>query len=264
MQGGIGLTSHQGAPIEAAVRQMRRELDGAGSGSFRSAIQAVLTRRLPSHRYRITSGVVAGNGDENIVDGPLVLVDAATSPVMPLDENGGELLLADAVHGAIQIVDFLDADSLKSAIDSVRSLKRLKRPPMVDEGRVQNPYIGAVIARSGMPGEALLKAVAKANQALAFSEQIDLICVLDQGIITFVEVDPDGSITIELPVQASARWRLGWISLGEDAFLAFYLILWQTLAAQVLRAPSIYPLLRMLSTSKSSVIPDPQGTDPGE
>jgi len=192
-----------------------------------------------------------------------LLVEPQNSPAMPL-ANGAELVPADAVYGAVEAIDELSRESLAVAAGRIAALKRVHRLPLVRGDELVNPYLGLLVARHGLTGSRLLDAVASENDARPFEQQIDLVCVLDQGLLGHAEVAPEGTVSLELPIQASPRWRLTWLDLGERTLLGFYLALWESLQARTLRPARLHVILRALRSGGALALPAAHGVDRGE
>ncbi len=182
---------------------------------------------------------------------------------MPL-ASGSALVPADAVYGAVETTDDLNQETLAMAAARIAALKRVHRLPLFQGDELANPYLGLLVARHGLTGSRLLDAVASENDSRPFEEQIDLVCVLDHGLLGHAEVGPEGTVSLDLPLQASPRWRLTWLELGDRTLLGFYLALWESLQARTLRPSRFHVLLRALRSGGALTLPVAHGIDRGE
>jgi hypothetical protein len=211
----------------------------------------------------VKQGIVVGHRETAEPMFNCLLVEPRDSPPIPL-ANGAELVPADAVYGAVEATDELSPETLAVAAARIAALKRVRRPPLFHGDELVNSYLGLLVARDGLTGSRLLDAVASENHARPFEEQIDLVCVLDQGLLGHAEVAPEGTVSLELPLQASARWRLAWLDLGDRTLLAFYLALWDSLQARTLRPARFHVILRELRSAGVLALPSAHGVDRGE
>ena len=191
------------------------------------------------------------------------MADAVGSPPLRLDD-GEELVPAEALFAAVRTVPRLEATDLRALLAELAGVKALHREPVMrGDGRVNDPGT-AIVALGGLTGDRLLEALAAENASIPFEHQADLVAVLGHGIVTFVEMDPDGSITVELPLWPSPRHRLSWMETGSTTLFVFYLLLWETLRGRSLRWPSMHTVLRQLSAAATRTLPTAHGLDRGE
>lgn len=213
--------------------------------------------------FAVTQGVVVGERETAEPSFDCLLIEPRSSPAMPL-ANGSTLVPADAVYGAVETTDHLSQETLAVAAARIAALKRVHRLPLFHGDELANPYLGLLVARYGLTGSRLLDAVAAENDTRPFEEQIDLVCVLDHGLLGHAEVGPEGTVSLDLPLQASPRWRLTWLELGEGTLLGFYLALWESLRARTLRPSRLHVILRALPSGGALTLPAAHGIDRGE
>jgi hypothetical protein len=214
--------------------------------------------------FGVKHGIVVGERGTAEPMFECLLVEPRHSPAMPLLANGAELVPADAVYGAVETTDDLSQETLAVAAARIAALKRVQRLPLFKGDELVNPYLGLLVARGGLTGSRLLDAVASENDARPFEEQIDLVCVLDHGLLGHAEVAPEGAVSLDLALQASPRWRLTWLDLGERTLLGFYLALWESLQARTLRPSRLHVILRSLRSGGALALPAAHGIDRGE
>jgi len=246
------------------VAKALREALGAelANRSTAAAVRAFLGVHL-GPAVVVKRGIVVGERETAEPTFECLLVEPRDSPAMPL-ANGAELVPADAVYGAVEATDDLSQETLAVAAARIAALKRVHRLPLFQGDELVNPYLGLLVARDGVTGSRLLDAVASENDARPFQEQIDLVCVLDRGLLGHAEVAPEGAVSLDLPLQASPRWRLTWLDLGERTLLGFYLALWESLQARTLRPSRFHVILRALRSGGALALPAAHGVDRGE
>jgi hypothetical protein len=211
----------------------------------------------------VRQGIVVGERGTAEPTFDCLMVEPRSSPPMPL-ASGSALVPADAVYGAVETTDDLNQETLAMAAARIAALKRVHRLPLFQGDELVNPYLGLLVARHGLTGSRLLDAVASENDSRPFEEQIDLVCVLDHGLLGHAEVGPEGTVSLDLPLQASPRWRLTWLELGDRTLFGFYLALWESLQARTLRPSRFHVLLRTLRSGGALTLPVAHGIDRGE
>jgi hypothetical protein len=248
---------------EEVATALRQALDAkfASLGTV-EAIRTFLGEQLRPV-FGVKQGVVVGERETAEPTFECLLVEPRSSPAMPVSP-GADIVPADAVFGAVEITDELSTGTLTTAAARIATLKRVHRRPLFRGDELVNPYLGVLVARDGLTGEELLDAVARENDPRPFEEQIDLACVLDHGLLGHAEVAVEGTVSLELPLQASPRWRLAWLDLGERTLLGFYLALWETLRARTLRPPRLHVILRALRSGGARALRAAHGIDRGE
>lgn len=256
-----------GRPLGELAEEVAVALRGAlgaelANRGTAAAVRAFLGVNL-SPVFGVKQGIVVGERETAEPMFACLLVEPRGSPAMPL-ANGSELVPADAVYGAVETTDDLSQETLAVAAARISALKRVHRLPLFQGDELVNPYLGLLVARHGLTGSRLLHAVASENDARPFEEQIDLVCVLDHGLLGHAEVGPEGTVSLDLPLQASPRWRLTWLDLGERTLLGFYLALWESLQARTLRPSRFHAILRALPSGGALTLPAAHGIDRGE
>jgi hypothetical protein len=256
-----------GRPLEELAEEVALDLRGALDAELANRGTAAAVRAFLEVQLRpvfgVRQGVVVGERETAEPTFDCLLVDPRSSPAMPL-ANGSVLVPADAVYGAAETTDDLNQETLAAAAARIAALKRVHRLPLFHGDELVNPYLGLLVARHGLTGSRLLDAVATENDTRPFEEQIDLVCVLDHGLLGHAEVGPEGTVSLDLPLQASPRWRLTWLELGDGTLLGFYLAVWESLRARTLRPSRVHVILRALPSAGALTLPAAHGVDRGE
>jgi hypothetical protein len=260
------MTSTQ-SPLGELAEEAAVALRGALGGELANrgtaeAVRIFLDVNL-SPVFGVRRGIVVGERETAEPTFECLLVEPRSSPAMPL-ANGSDLVPADAVYGAVETTDELNQETLAVAAARIAALKRVHRLPLFQGDELLNPYLGLLVARHGLTGPRLLEAVAAENDTRPFEEQIDLVCVLDHGLLGHAEVGPEGTVSLDLPLQASPRWRLTWLELEQRTLLGFYLALWESLQARALRPSRFHVILRALRSGGALSLPAAHGIDRGE
>ena len=254
-----------------AARALRDEFDGLVPAPIDpSAHQpaaddfaSFLASHLPPARTRVTRGTVFDSGGHAVQTAAVLVTDASGSPPLPLDD-GNELIPAEALFAAVRVVPRLERADLPGLLRELAAVKSLHREPVIRGEERVNDCGAAIVAYEGLAGDALLEALASENSSIPFEHQVDAVAVLDHGVATFAELDPDGTVTLELPLRPSPRHRLCWIETGPTTLFLFYLLLWEALRGRSLRSPSMHTLLRHMPSTTARTLPSPHGIDRGE
>ncbi len=241
------------------VRSIQTDSFEARLGMFAEFLTGV----LPSARFRVTRGRVF-DSTGRIIDVPGVLiVDPSGAPSLPISSSA-ELVPAEAVYACIDFLPKLDRRAIADSVCAAAKLKSLRREPVIRGDLPVNDSSYVVLAMDGLSEDELLETWAAENSTVEFQHQVDLVAVLGKGLATFVETDPGGTVTVELPVQPSARQRLSWLPSGSNTLAVAYLLLWETLRTRALRAPALHLLLSSLTRDPSRTLPIAYGIDRGE
>jgi len=157
-----------------------------------------LNNHLPK-RYAASTGFIIDNENNLSKQLDVIVYDAINSPVFRKDEKV-MILPSDNAAIAIEVKSNLTKLELKDAVEKIKIVKKLKKTPIskVDQQITFleiaiTKTMGVVFAyKSAISLEAISTNLAEFNTGLAFSEWIDLIVVLDQGIVTYYVKSPMG------------------------------------------------------------------------
>jgi maleamate amidohydrolase len=249
--------------LNERFRRLRRSTETDSVDARLAAFTEFIRGILPSARFRVTRGRVF-DSTGRIIDVPgLLIVDPSGAPSLPISSSA-ELVPAEAVYVSIDFLPKLDRRAIADAVCASAKLKGLRREPVMRGDLPVNDCSYVVMAMDGLAEDELLEAWAAANSTVEFQHQVDLVAVLGKGLATFVEADPGGAVTVELPVQPSARQRLSWLPSGSNTLAVAYLLIWETLRTRALRAPALHLLLSSLTRDPSRTLPIAYGVDRGE
>ncbi|MGQ0668666.1 MAG: isochorismatase family protein [Actinomycetota bacterium] len=229
----------------------------------RDGLRRFLAEHLPASRFRLSEGTVFDSWGNSLSTDALIVADASGAPFLPLSERQ-ELLPAEAVFASVHPVPRLRQEELGRLVAEVAEIKSLHREPVVRGDERVNDCASMILAFEGIADAELLVALAEANASIPFERQVDVVAVLGRGVATFVEMDPDGSVTVELPLRPSPRHRLCWIDSADATLLVVHLLLWETLRGRSLRWPPLHSVLRLLSDGPTRTLTTAHGADRGE
>lgn len=244
-------------------RVAREQMDAASDDPATDAFGRFLGSCLPAARFRLARGTVFDARGAAVSSRALLVADSVGSPPLPIGDEQ-ELIHAEALFASVRVVPRLEAAEIPALLAEAAAIKALHREPVVRGDERVNDCAAAIVAFDGLTGDALLEALAAGNASRPFEHQVDLVAVLDRGVATFVELDPDGSVTVELPLRPSPRHRLSWMDAGSTTLFVFYQLLWETLRGRSLRWPSMHTMLRHVSEVGTRTLPTAHGLDTGE
>jgi len=163
----------------------------------------VLNKFLNDHlprRFAATAGIAIDVEDNISQQIDTLIYDAENSPVYRAGENlEAQILPSDSIAAAIEIKSNLNKEELKDAAEKIALIKKLKRSPISNQDQQVNfsnfitiTCFGVVFAYTS---ETTLKTLAKnlkeINQSLHESQKVDLVVILDKGIISYVPKKPE-------------------------------------------------------------------------
>jgi hypothetical protein len=206
----------------AAGKELRASFDYQKTTSSHAGTQGqaaedilidFLNERLPK-RFSSSSGFVVDFQGSISKQCDVIIYDALNSPIYK-PSSKGLIVLSDNAAGAIEVKSTLDKQELKKAAENIASVKRLKKSPItnMDEPVTFSSFVntktyGVVFAYDSSTSlEALAHNLKEINKNIPSSEWIDLIVVLDKGVIGY---------TVQNPFEADKQDWFGGAS--DDAF----------------------------------------------
>lgn len=162
-------------------------------------VRGFLHDYLPG-RFHVESGFAvdaAGRVSRQI---DAIIYDHLAAPRFQITE-GTRILPVEAVAGVVSVKSFLDKRQLLDAMENVRSVTELDRTAggrnFVLFGGVMShfeydfadiePVFGSVFAFDGDPLDKLALVIDEANQNMDPRQRIQLVCVLNRGIIAYLD-----------------------------------------------------------------------------
>lgn len=188
----------------------------------------------------------------------IILYDAAHCPLRPLAEEEGQFF-SESVCAVIDVHWTLTADALAEAAERVASVKALDRsafirrdgppdPLAAPDGVVHYgplpPVWGLVFGFQGDSlSDVLLPTLAGLDQSVPEEEQVDCVCVLDQGLILRGEAEsmPDWSVVSSFPGTS-----LCCCERPDEGWLLLYPVLTRELSSRELGSPELSRYLHIL------------------
>lgn len=186
--------------IISAGKQLRTEFEeiranNPHAGDSGTEVEMILKKflddRLPK-RFGVESGFVVGQDGIVSRQTDLIVFDALNSPVYRKGPKT-HILHRDNVAVALEVKSKLNKEELKDAAKKIASVKKLKASPVNSADRpvtfsdmINTNVLGCVFAFDSYTSlETLAENLKEINAEEDSSNWIDLICVLDKGIIGY-------------------------------------------------------------------------------
>ena len=205
-------------------------------GSEREAVlKSFLSAYLPT-RYGISSGEIVDYQGGTSHQCDLIIYDHYNCPLL-LAGRDVRIFPAESVLAVIEVKSVLSAKEIEDSIEKIRDLKDLTRE--------NGPIPGIIFAyKSGWEKEPIMRTVIqlqKHYRQFKGHQLVDLICILDDGIITLDTVLQDFSIVDR---EFSDRCMLAHVQLDVSVLLWFFTNLLNVLEAQPVKKPVYLDYLR--------------------
>jgi len=153
-------------------------------------LQEFLKNYLPS-RYAIATGEIVDTNGNTSRQCDLIIYDHLNCPLL-LAGKDIRVFPAESVCAVIEVKSVLTYDELRDAVEKISCLKELER----DGG----PIPGVIFAyRASAKHEAMLRIareLQKLNGAKKSSQYVDLLCILDAGVI-MLDTVTQGQVVID-------------------------------------------------------------------
>lgn len=156
-------------------------------------LKQFLENYLP-RRYSIGNGEIIDSHDVCSRQCDIVIYDELNCPKL-LNEKSSQVFPSESVYAVIEVKSSLDNKSLGESIENIKSVKSLSKEsvlskqlaPNVSSKGTQNPKtLGLVFAyTSNMELESITKMFSKLNKEVEMEHRINMICVLDKGLILY-------------------------------------------------------------------------------
>jgi len=193
--------------LQAAADQLRQEFKeiqennphAAESGAEAEIILTKFLRDRFPRRFDVASGVVIGTDGSVSKQTDLIVFDAFNSPIYRKGPRV-HILPRDNVAAVVEVKSKLNKDQLKDAAEKISSVKSIKPTPIsnLDQPVTFSDMIiantlGCVFAFDSYTSlETLAENLREINEQYPSDRWIDLVVVLDKGIISYAMQMPFG------------------------------------------------------------------------
>jgi len=196
----------------------------------------------PPKRFGVSSGFIIDHDNSPSKQLDVIIYDAYNCPVYRVSDDAA-IFPSDNVAAVVQVKARLDKARLSEAFENIASVKSLAKSEMPDlQGRIQT--VGCVFAfKSSLTMAKLASHHVEEVRSKGLGHHIDLILVLDRGIITLAMKPPGddwGAVILDMlggPKLAGVQFAAAVHEMGEnnslDAFLRHLLLPLMTFRSMV-------------------------------
>lgn len=186
--------------FERAARKLRASFEelanvphrGEKGGQAEQIVRRFLNDHLP-RRFAASGGFILDPRDQLSKQTDVIIYDAFNCPVYRADEEAG-IFPNDNVAAVIEVKSKLDADRLAEAVENIAAAKRLAKAHTKERGFEQSATLGCLFAfESALTLDTICSKYRELLQGSFFGLHVDLILVLDRGLVTLVACGPGGS-----------------------------------------------------------------------
>jgi hypothetical protein len=183
--------------FEQAAKKLRAEFEelsviphkGAKGTEAEGLMKTFLSKHLPT-RFAVSSGFIIDKRNEVSKQTDVVIYDAFNCPVYRASDDGA-IFPNDNVAAVVEVKAALDKDKLIEACENIRAAKRLAKTPIPDDlpFLVSTQTLGCIFAyRSSITLKKIVEHYRKflGDKGFNTKDHVDIIAVLDRGIITFI------------------------------------------------------------------------------
>lgn len=241
--------------LMAEFQEVTEPLEHNGvKGSLREEILTNCLKELLPQKYSVGSGIIVDADQTQSKQQDFFIYDAFDSPVF-LKRSSYQVVPIESVYATVEIKSSLNKNELEKCVRNIQSVKKLKLTPAKTLQWTpprENQVIGMVFAyTSDISLETVIKNLNKFNREMKipYEEQINMICVLDKGII--VPLEKNGLNNIRLMPNNNTMLCKTRGSVEENLSL-FYLILQYHLNLLIKAVPDL------MEYAKKSNLIDPK------
>lgn len=241
--------------LMAEFQEVTEPLEHNGvKGSLREEILTNCLKELLPQKYSVGSGIIVDADQTQSRQQDFFIYDAFDSPVF-LKRSSYQVVPIESVYATVEIKSSLNKNELEKCVRNIQSVKKLKLTPAKTLQWTpprENQVIGMVFAyTSDISLETVIKNLNKFNREMKipYEEQINMICVLDKGII--VPLEKNGLNNIRLMPNNNTMLCKTRGSVEENLSL-FYLILQDHLNLLIKAVPDL------MEYAKKSNLIDPK------
>jgi hypothetical protein len=228
--------------FEQAAKKLRADFEelsliphrGVKGSEAEGLMEAFLSKHLPK-RFAVGSGFIIDK--RNVVSNQtdVVVYDAFNCPLYRASDDSA-IFPSDNVAAVVEVKALLDKEKFIEACENIRATKRLAKTPMPDDFPllVTTHTLGCIFAyRSSITLHKILDHYQEFIDEKGFNtkDHVDIIAVLDRGLITFSAQPKGGNWTITIidglggPAMEGGHIGFGIQNLGLATLDGFFRLL---------------------------------------
>ena len=180
--------------IESIARKLTADYESVSShiehmgvrGSTREDVLRNHIKSLLPQKYYVGNGIITDSNGAQSKQQDFFIYDAFNSPTF-LQTESTSIIPIESVFATIEVKSSLNKEILSQCVDNIKSVKSLelatlKNSPFIPS--VHNTIFGAVFSYTSTTSlETLATNLSEFNKSIAHEHQINIVCVLDKGLI---------------------------------------------------------------------------------
>lgn len=203
---------------------------GERGGEREVTVMRFLASYLPS-KYGVANGEIVDSQGQTSRQCDIVIYDHANSPLLLTGANY-RVFPAESVYAVIEVKSSLRATALAEAAENIRSVKALKR----DNGPIAGVVFAYRSGRGSEPMDSIAEQLQRLNRELHPVEYIDLIGVLDSGIVALINYEG----MVQIPENLEQRVMQAYEELAIPILLWFFMHFLELLSGQMSQLPDYH------------------------
>ena len=242
--------------LMAEFQEVTEPLEHNGvKGSLREEILTNCLKELLPQKYSVGSGIIVDADQTQSRQQDFFIYDAFDSPVF-LTRSSYQVVPIESVYATVEVKSSLNKTELEKCVKNIQSVKKLKLTPAKTlqwTPPKENQVMGMVFAyTSDISLEAVIKNLNEFNREMKipYEEQINMICVLDKGVI--LPLEKNGLNNVRLMPNNNTMLCKTQGSM-EDNLSLFYLLLQYHLNLLIKAAPDLMEYARKSNLIDSKV-----------
>ena len=148
-------------------------------------LKEYITKLFPT-KYAIGNGIIVDSNETQSKQQDFIIYDNFNSPKL-METESVQIVPIESVYATIEVKSTLTINELEKCINNIRSVKTLKKiKPLINPIITSNipcPISMIFAYSSDTSIENIVKNLDTFNQSIPYNEQVNLVCILDKGLI---------------------------------------------------------------------------------
>lgn len=226
--------------LQAASKKMMIDFEDITAkiehlGEKGTSREELLCRYLKDYfpnKYSLSKGTIISSDFIQSKQQDIIIYDSINCPIL-LNLDSTKMIPIESVYAAIEVKSTLNKAELTKCAKNIQSVRNLKK----NSYNINSSIYGTVFAYTSSTSiETILDNLVKINVDIPVSEQICMVCILDQGLI--VNISKQGLNKVMLYPEINTTNAI--IKKKDDnSLLMFYLILLQALYSTIVSPPNM-------------------------
>lgn len=216
--------------LEIDYKQLTSHIEHRGvKGNYREELLKRYLRDLIPSKYSIGTGIIVDANQKQSRQQDFFIYDNVNSPVF-LKMEATQVIPIESVYAVIEVKSTLSKAELEKSIVNIRSVKSLELNPMESKLYIpskENQTLGMVFAYTcETKVDTVISNLKELNEhmAIPYNHQINMICILDKGVIIYIDKRGMNQITL-MPSENTICTKVEEEGSVEKNLTLFYLLL---------------------------------------